>query len=93
MREASFQPLSLRKRCSTRAKFLRKGFDGALDDAGHFGIAASEQCVELLFCDFARWLVTERVLVDLAQGFTPIIDEFSECAFAGAIADETFVVF
>ena len=74
-------------------QFLRKRFDRALDDAGNLGVAAGEQRIELLFGDLARRFVAERVLANLSQWFAPIVDEFSERAFAGAVAHETFVVF
>jgi hypothetical protein len=63
-----------------------------LNNAGSFRIAAGEKLVELFLGDLARWLVTERVMIEVAQRLSPILNKLAERALAGAIADEALIV-
>ena len=48
-------------------KLLREILDRALHDAGRFGIALGQQCVELLLADLLGRLVAEGIVAGLAQ--------------------------
>ena len=85
--------LELEKLPQHHGQLLRKQFDGALHNASGLGIAAGEQGIKPLLGDLARRLVAKRILADVAHRLAPGVDEFPKRAFAGAIADEAFVVF
>src|SRR6185436_13441135 len=45
-----------------RGELLRELFDGALDDAGRFGVAIGQHLVELLLAEVFSRLIAERIL-------------------------------
>ena len=92
MRSVSRQALSLRKRRMTSASSCAEILDGALHDPGRVRIALGQQRVELLLADVLARLVAERVVAGLAQRLAPVLDDGAEGAFAGAVAQKTFVI-
>jgi hypothetical protein len=48
--------------------------------------------VELFLRDFARRLVAEWVMIEVAQRLSPIFDKLAERALAGAIANEALII-
>jgi hypothetical protein len=63
-----------------------------LNNTRGLGIAAGEQLVELFLRDFARRLVAEWVMIEVAQRLSPIFDKLAERALAGAIANEALII-
>src|SRR5258708_6908458 len=73
-------------------QFLRKLLDRAVQDGGRLQIVADQNGVELLLADLVRRLVTERILVRLAQRLAPFVENLAKRPLAGAVAEKTVFV-
>jgi hypothetical protein len=72
---------------------LRERFDCSLDYADAFGLAFSQQCIQLLPGKLAGGNFAEGILSDIAKRLAPIFKGLPKRAFAGPIANKPLVVF
>ncbi len=84
--------LELEKAADDEGQLLREVLDCALHDAGSLWVALGEQRIEFLPADVLAGLVAERIAAGLAQRFAPALENGTERALVGAVAEQAFVV-
>src|SRR4029079_11687438 len=87
-----FPVLGLEVAADDESQLLREILDRALHDSAGFRVALGEEVVEGLFRKLVARLLAEWVVPHSAQWLAPVFDALPERHFAGAVANEAFVV-
>src|SRR5947208_10367528 len=85
--------LELEETANDEREFLREILDRSLHDAGGLRIALREQRIELFPADLLGRLVPKRIVAGFAQRLAPALQNGTERALVGAVAEQAFVVF